>query len=364
MIREAKDDPQAQKSYLNLLRGWFKNSNFTPKAVAAAYMTGILPIKKDGSQSAISDFDEYSILNPGIFTEYTGFLEREVRDLCAEHDMDYQEVKDWYDGYDFSHGGALYNPYSVMNAIRNRKCRSYWGRTSAAEAFTDYINMDFHGLQEIVARLIAGEDIPVNTSRFQNDLERFKSKDDVLTLLIHLGYLTYDDTNGTAHIPNAEVREEFKNFLNDAEFSGHWLKLIRRSQKLLNDTIAGNESAVAEAIEEIRSEQYAPQYYNKEQDLRAIIKYAYFAAYGQYVKIAEMPYGKGIADVVFVPEPFSRLPAMMIELKWNKTSGDAVSQMKEKKYASVLKPFAGNVLLVGINYDEKSGKHTCAIERA
>ena len=363
LIREAKDDETAQKIYLDLLREWFKNGNFTPKVVAAAYMTGILPIKKDGRQSAVSEFDEFTMLDPFDFAEYVGFTEKEVMDRCTEKDMDYEEVKAWYDGYEFPAVGSVYNPYSVMNALRTGKCRSYWRKTSAAESLKNYINMDFEGLQATVARLIAGERIPVNADSFQNDFETFESADDVLTLLIHLGYLTYDEEEQAVQIPNEEVRIEFRQFLSQKRVNTGWIKLIRRSQKLLDDTIAGNGEAVAAALEEIREEQYAPQFYNNEQALRAVVKYAYFAAFGQYVKVEEMPSGKGIADVVFIPASLSRLPAMVIELKWNKTSGGAIAQIKNRKYTAALEPFAGNILLAGINYDEKSKAHTCKIER-
>lgn len=364
MIREAKDDEDAQQVYLNLLRGWFKNGTFTPKAVAAAYMTGILPIKKDGKQSAISEFDEFTMLDPFDFAEYVGFTEKEVLDRCAQKGMDYEEIKTWYDGYDFPAVGAIYNPYSVMNTLRTGKCRSYWRKTSVAESLRNYINMDFEGLQSTVARLIAGEKIPVDVDGFQNDFETFESSDDVLTLLVHLGYLTYHEEEQVVQIPNEEVRIEFRQFLTQKRMNTGWITLIRRSQKLLNDTITGNSEAVAAALKEIREEQYAPQFYNNEQALRAVIKYAYFAAFGQYVKIEEMPSGKGIADVVFIPASLSRLPAMIIELKWNKTSDGAAAQIRNRKYTASLKPFAGNILLVGINYDEKTGEHTCAIERA
>lgn len=93
VIREAKHDTGAQETYLNLLRGWFKNNNFTPEAVAAAYMTGILPIRKDGSQSAISDFEEYTAIKPRQFAEYAGFTENEVRDLCEKHAASFENMK-------------------------------------------------------------------------------------------------------------------------------------------------------------------------------------------------------------------------------------------------------------------------------
>ncbi len=362
MIREAKDD--AQDAYLNLLRGWFKNTNFTPRVVAAAYMTGILPIKKDGSQSAISEFDESSMLDTLEFAEFVGFTEEEVLERTKNTKVSFEEIKAWYDGYDLPSVGSVYNPYSVMKAIKTGKCQSYWKKTSTTKALKNFINMDFEGLQEMIARLIAGEKLSVNVDTFQNDFESFESADDVLTLLIHLGYLTYHEEEKTVQIPNEEVRLEFNQFLAQKKVNKGWVTLIKRSQKLLEDTITGDTESVAIALDEIREEQYAPQFYNNEQSLRAVIKYAYLATVGQYIKVEEMPSGKGIADVVFIPMPVSRQPALIVELKWNKTSGGAIQQIKDKKYAAVLKPYADNLLLVGINYDEKTGKHTCLIEKA
>ena len=364
VIREGKDDADAQTAYLNLLRGWFKNTNFTPKVVQAAYMTGILPIKKDGSQSAISEFDEFSMLDPLDFASFVGFTEEEVRERCADKGLPFEEVKAWYDGYDFPSVGAIYNPYSVMKALKAGKCRSYWRKTSAAESLKNYINMDFDGLQETIARLIAGEAVSVNVDNFQNDFESFESADDLLTLLIHLGYLTYHEEAGTVQIPNEEVRIEFRQFLSQKNINPGWTALIRRSQKLLEDTIAGDSDAVAAALDEIRGENYAPRFYNNEQALRAVIKYAYLVAAGRYVRVDEMPSGKGLADVVYLPAALSGLPAMVVELKWNKSAGGAITQIKEKRYTAALKPYEGNLLLVGVNYDEASGKHSCLIEKA
>ena len=221
IIREARGDGDARKSYLGLLRGWFKNNNFTPEAVAAAYMTGILPIKKDGSQSAISDFEEYSMLAPGRFDEYVGFTEAEVMTLCEEKGVNFRRMKKWYDGYVVGNTRSVYNPYSVMQAAGSGSFKSYWKTTSAAEALMAYMEMDQEGLQDDMARLVAGESVTVDADSFQNDMETFTCKDDVLTLLVHLGYLTYEEvsdsydddddlTVGIARIPNEEIRTEFE----------------------------------------------------------------------------------------------------------------------------------------------------------
>ena len=363
VIREATNDEVAQTSYLNLLRAWFENISFTAKVVAAAYMTGILPIKKDGSQSAISDFREYPVLYPDGFAEYTGFTEDEVKKLCEEYQADFTEIKAWYDGYDFPECGAVYNPYSVMQALQNHKCRSYWQKTSASESLMTYINMDFDGLQETIGRLIAGEEIELNVETFENDFETFTSRDDVLTLLTHLGYLAYDEDEKTVRIPNEEIRIEFRQLISGTDTNKKWSELIRKSQKLLEDTISGNETAVETAIAQIRDSEYAPTFYNDEQALRYVVKFAYIAAMDQYMKIEELPSGHGIADVAYLPKKRSRLPAMVIELKWNKTSEGAIAQMKDRNYPAVLKAYGGDVILVEINYSEKTNRHTCRIER-
>ena len=363
LLREAKGDAEAWSAYLNLLRGWFKNNNFTPKVVAAAYMTGILPIKKDGSQSAISDFIEYPILDPDGFAKFTGFTQGEVERLCESHGMSFEDAKSWYDGYDFPDVGAIYNPYSVTLAMLKKKFGSYWQKTSAAESLMIYINMDFEGLQETISRLISGEEIEVNTDFFENDFETFKSRDDVLTLLIHLGYLAWHEEDGTVRIPNEEVRIEFRKILKSGNMNPKWMELLGRSQKLLEDTIAGNGEAVAKSIEALRDTQYAPTFYNNEQALRYVIKFAYISAIDQYMKVEELPSGKGIADVVYLPKKKSQLPALVVELKWNRSPEGAIRQMKERNYPAVLKSYEGEIVLVGINYDAKKKEHSCVIER-
>ncbi len=360
VIREAKNDNEAQKIYLNLLRSWFKNSSFTPRVVAGAYMTGILPIKKDGSQSAISDFKEFTILYPGPFTPYTGFTEEEVSELCKSSGMDFLQMKQWYDGYHFDKVGSVYNPYSVMEAIATGDCESHWQKTSAAESLVSYINMDWEGLQAEVVKLMTGEELAVNVRSFMNDFESFHSKDDVITLLIHLGYLAYDKNEKTVRIPNEEVRLEFRDILKNPKRT-KLAELVSRSEKLLEDTLAGNEKEVASAIEKVRETNYAPQYYNNEQALRYAVKFAYIVCVDRFLKIEELPSGKGMADIVFVPNKNTAYPAMIIELKWNKTADQATEQIDAKKYATVLEGYAGDIVKVGISYDVGSKIHDCKI---
>jgi hypothetical protein len=333
-------------------------------------MTGILPIKKDGSQSAISDFEEYSVLEPGDFAGYVGFTEEEVKRICEEKNKDFEKMKFWYDGYTFGEKHSIYNPYSVMHAAGSGKFRSYWKKTSAAETLMTYIDMDQDGLQDTIARLIAGESVVVDTDSFQNDVESFACKDDVLTLLTHLGYLTYeeepesydgDEVTGLVRIPNEEVRSEFDKILRKAKHRS-LIELVRKSDQLLKDTLEGKSEAIAKAIADVHDSEYAPTYYSNEQSLRYVVKMAYISCVDQYAKVEELPSGHGLADVVFLPKRRSTYPAMIVELKWNQEAEGAVKQIKERNYPKVLTNYGGRIVLVGINYDEETKNHTCVIE--
>ena len=204
IFREYITDKKAQEKYLDFLRDLLKDKGY----VALAYMTGILPIKKYGTHSALNMFDEFSMIDPGPLAEYVGFTE-EVSELCERYGMDMQELKSWYDGYSFEGAPSIYSPRSVVSCMRFGKFGNYWNQTETFEALKMYIDMNFEGLRDDVLSMIAGESVPVNTGSFTNDMATFHTEDDVLTLLIHLGYLAYDYDNKTVKIPNNEVRAEY-----------------------------------------------------------------------------------------------------------------------------------------------------------
>lgn len=202
IFREYKTDKQAQERYLDFLRNLIKDKAY----IHLAYMTGILPIKKYGTHSALNMFDEFSMLDPGPLAAYVGFTEEEVQKLCERYQMDMTEVKSWYDGYSFEQEPSVYSPRSVVNCMRFRKIGNYWNQTETFEALQMYIDMNFDGLRDDVLSMLAGEHVPINTGSFTNDMTTFRTEDDVLTLLIHLGYLGYDAENRCIFIPNNEVR--------------------------------------------------------------------------------------------------------------------------------------------------------------
>ena len=210
LFREAREETDLQKEYLQLLRGLFKSSQ-TDKMIEAAYMTGILPIKKYGTQSALTDFREYTMIRPQMLAKYVGFTEEEDRGLCDRYDVEFEEMKKWYDGYAFSKVKSVYSPNSVMQAVINEEFGDYWTETETYESLKHYIGLNEDGLKDAIIAMLGGGHCKINTRTFQNDLSNIKSKDDVLTLLIHLGYLAYDEKEKEVYIPNQEVADEFKN---------------------------------------------------------------------------------------------------------------------------------------------------------
>lgn len=361
LFREAKENDALQREYIQLLRGLFKSS-LTDGMIEAAYMTGILPIKKYGTQSAMTDFREYTMTSPKKLAKYTGFTEEEVKELCVTYHMDFAEMKKWYDGYSFHGAESIYNPNAIIQVIQNGEFGTYWTETETYESLKVYIDMDLDGLKQAIAAMIGGGCHPIDIRTFQNDMMSINSKDDVLTLLVHLGYLAYDIAAQTVYIPNEEVRQEF---IRAVKYGKHReiAELIIASDKLLQDTLAMNAELVAEGIEKAHSSLAAPTFYNNEQALRSVIRFAYIGCIGEYGEIQELPSGIGYADVVYLPKKSSLLPAMIIELKWNKSAEGAIKQIKERKYPQVLERFESEILLVGINYDEKTKRHECAIEK-
>lgn len=364
-VREAAGRPDLQRKYLEFLRSLFKNSGMTSKIFAAAYMTGILPIKKDGSQSAISDFWEYSMVKPRQFGKYVGFTEEEVRKLCDDYDSNFEKMKYWYDGYSFRNLASVYNPNSVIKAIRNDDFDSYWTQTSAAESLMGYISLDFDGLGRTITELLGGVETKVDTLGFANDLVTFRDRDDVLTLLIHLGYLTYDEETQKVHIPNQEIRQEFNRAVRQVK-RDDTIRRVRESQQLIADTVHGDEEAVARQLEKIHEEE-SPLYYNNEQALRSVIKRAYFGYGDEYMMFEELPAGSGYADIVYLPKKDSILPLLVVELKWNQSAEGAIEQILDRRYPEAVRNYGGEILLVGISYSKEApaGKrrHQCRIER-
>lgn len=358
IFREIKYDVASQTFYLDFLRNLLKDKAY----VALAYMTGILPIKKYGSHSALNMFDEYSMLDPGNLAEYVGFTQKDVRFLCQKYNMDLAELQHWYDGYRFDQNIHIYSPCSVVRAMLTRRYNNYWNQTETFEALRDYIVMNFDGLKDTIIELLSGEQKKINPGTFSNDMTTFTSADDVFTLLVHLGYLGYDFQTQQIFIPNSEVETEFINAIKNAGWD-EVIQAINHSEHLLQATWNMNEEIVATEIERVHLEMSSLTY-NNENALSCTISLAYYSARRYYTTIREYPTGKGFADIVFLPRKNCLdKPAMIIELKWNIDTESAITQIKEKKYVHALQEYSGNLLLIGINYDKKKKEHHCKIEK-
>ena len=361
LFREDKNNEKLQKEYISLLRGLFKG---TPSGafIKLAYITGILPIKKYGTQSALNNFREHTMVSPRQMAEYIGFTEMEVKSLCKEHDMSFEEMQRWYDGYFFEKTGHVYSPNSVIEAVDSREFGNYWSRTETYESLMVYIAMDFDGLRQLIVDMLSGQRCMVDVESFQNDLTSFNSADDVMTLLIHMGYLAYDNKTKEVFIPNEEVRSVYLRAIKNDGWN-EVMKAINASEALLKATLAMDERAVAQMIQEVHMQNSSSIVYNNEISLSSVIALAYYSACKDYVIIREMPAGDGFSDMVFLPKCVSLKPALVLDLKWDKTAEGAINQIKNKKYVSALKEYKGNILLVGINYEKKSKKHQCKIEK-
>lgn len=357
IFREFRQDKEAQEKYLDFLRDLLKDK----ACIHLAYLTGILPIKKYGTHSALNMFDEFSMLNPGPLASYVGFTEEEVKTLCIQYKMDIEEVKTWYDGYSFLSEPSVYSPRSVVNSMLFGKIENYWNQTETFEALQAYIDMNFEGLKDDVLSMIAGECVPVNTGSFTNDMTTFRTEDDVLTLLIHLGYLAYDSDNKTVKIPNNEVRNEYVNSVSASDW-GEVSKALKESADILQAIWQGRTKQVAEGIRQAHFETSHIQY-NDENALSYTISLALYAARNFYTVHRELAGGKGFADLVFVPrKKFQEKPALVVELKWDKMVEGAINQIKKKEYCQSLEEYKGNILLVGVNYNKKTKVHECMIE--
>lgn len=355
IFREYSKNKEAQNRYLDFLRNLLKDKPY----VKLAYMTGILPIKKYGIHSALNMFEEISMIEPELLAEFMGFTENEVKDLCSLYNVSYEEMREWYDGYYMTDCLSTFSPRSVVASIDRKKFGNYWTSMETYEALRVYIDMNYDGLKDDVVKLLAGEEVYLNTNKFQNDMTTFKSKDDVLKLLIHLGYLGYNSSNQTCYIPNKEVTSSFVASVEDPSWN-ETTKALLNSRELLEATWNQDEKKVAKYIEEAHLDTSILTY-NNENALSYTISIAYMYARNYYTIVREMPSRKGYADMILIPKDDK--PAMIIELKWNQDVETAITQIKEKKYPKLLEEYKDNLLIVGITYDKKTKKHICRIEK-
>lgn len=353
IIRDEANNKKVQEEYINFLRAMFKGVEPT-KYIGIAYLTGILPIKKLKTQLALNNFKQYTMLTPGPLAEYIGFTEEEVKKLCDRYGQDFYKVKRWYDGYKLGRY-HIYNPNAVVSLMIEGEFRSYWSETGSYRIIVPLINMDFDGLKSAVIEMLAGGSVEIDVTSFQNDTVNFEDKDDILTYLIHLGYLAYNQKREMAFVPNEEIREELFRAIKKKKWN-EFIEFQQKSLELLEATLELDSVRVAAEIEEIHTNYASAIQYNDENSLSSVLSIAYLGAMQYYFKpVRELPTGKGFADFIFIPKPehINNYPAIVVELKWDKKAETAIKQIKDKNYPDVVKQYTGDILLVGISYEKK-----------
>ena len=361
ICREFKSGTTAMDNYVNWLRRMFKEVNAN-NVFAAVYMTGILPIKKYKTESALNNFIEYSMVEPVNLAPFFGFTKDEVKALSKKFGMDFDDLEKWYDGYQIGDEHSMFNPNSVIQALYARRCRGFWASTGAFDAVANYINMNFDGLKDDIIQMLAGGRCKVNPTKFQNDMSIVTSRDDVLTVLVHLGYLSYDWQRSECYIPNREVAGEMVNAIETNNWE-HVVNALQTSECLLQATLDGDADAVAKGIEAAHDENTSILSYNDENSLACVLSIAYYYAKNDYVMHRELASGKGFADIVLIPRKNVDSPAIVLELKVNKDADSAISQILRKDYPAKVREYSNRLLLVGINYDRNTKQHSCCIEK-
>ena len=363
VFREYPNNSTLQENYIDLLRALFKGAG--ERFVELVYMTGILPIAKYNTQSALNNFSEYTILNPGKFAKYYGFTEDEVKTLCERYKLDFETAKFWYDGYKVGEY-ELYNPNSIIELINHGTYKSYWSATAAYDIVKEAINLNFEGLKDDIIKLCSGTSIRIYDIESFNTAEKnFPNKDSIYVYLVHLGYLGYNDEESTIYVPNEETRRELLHSVRD----NHWPQYegaLKLSEQVVLATENKDTETVANLLAKVHEDKVPVLEYNSESALRYVVLIAYLAAEKDYLApLNEFPTGKGFADIVYLPKKVSKKgkPALIIELKKDASAKIALEQIKERDYVSRVKEYTDNMLLIGINYDSKSKQHSCIIEK-
>ncbi len=339
--------------YLEFLKDLLKDQPY----VELAYMTGVLPITKYSSGSELNMFREYSFIDDPKFSQYFGFTETEVRELCKKFSsVSFEEIKDWYDGYYTYDGKSLFNPRSVSSALDEGVCRNYWTETGPMNEIADCIQYNADAVRDDIIRMVEGGIIRIKL-RVCNPLEQLNTREEILSAMAVFGFLTYWD--GLLKIPNRELMEKFGDVLTGESF-GEVKKIVDRSREMLEATLNKDTKKVAEILEFVHDLEIPILQYHDENSLACVVTLCYLYARDFYKIEREKKSGKGYCDFIFYPLKKGD-PGIILELKYNSSCSQALKQIKEKNYIQELKD-CREVLLVGINYSGKKKCHQCKIE--
>lgn len=344
-----------KEQYLNFWEGLLKGQPY----VELAYMTGVLPIAKYSSGSALNMFVEYSFISDPCFSTYFGFTEDEVRALCEKHSVpSYEEIAYWYNGYYTNSGERLFNPRSVNNALCDGACRSYWTETGPMNEIEECIRHNVDAVRDDIVRLTAGIPVKIKLNGYSASDQRLTDRNEILSAMVVYGFLSYH--NQTLRIPNHELMEKFNQTLGKKTM-GEVASIVNRSREILEATLHCDADTVASILEDVHDREIPFFKYNDENSLSCVVTLCYLYARDLYRIKREEKSGKGFCDYLFIPLDPSD-PAIILELKYGKSAGEAIEQIKRKNYIQQVDTYS-EILLVGINYDKHAEKHhQCIIE--
>lgn len=371
IYREYREDTALQKKFIDLLRSLFKSDD-GQACFHLAYLTGILPIKKYNSQSALNNFKEYNMLSPEPYEKYFGFTEDEITEIVKSPycSLTHEDLKTWYEGYKLNKVD-IYNPNSVASAVSDKKCKSYWSGTSSNKEVVRLINMNFDGIKNDILNLIAGAKIMFDYETFQNDMVSIENKDQLFSLLVCLGYLGCEEkgdgsTCRLAYVPNREIRSALSSIVRKQSWYTS-SSIIERSETLFGAIASMDAERTAKIVQEIHnSPNVSLLRYNSEEALVfCVIAGLMWRTEYDYESYRELQSGKGAIDLVYVPRWSDDLPIMLIEFKRDASAEEALEQIKAKDYPSRYceSECTNDILMIGLSYNSKTKEHQCVIEK-
>ena len=316
-----------QKDFLEFLRNLLKDKPY----VALCYMTGVLPIKKYSEGSALNMFREYTMLNDRVYSDYFGFTVEEVKDLCKRNGkMSFDEITEWYNGYLDCYGNSLYNPRSVVSALNDNYCQSYWTNTGRMDEVLFYLKYNIAEVRDDVIEMVSGNivDIVID-EEFRAGQDAPETREEIYSAMIVYGFLSYYD--GTIRIPNKELMKEFEKALKDKSF-GEVMTMVKNSEKMLKATLNKDTKTMEKIINDIHNSEIPILQYNDENSLSCVITLAYLYARNKYRIEREEKTGKGYADFMFHPRRKNDT-AFILELKKDSSPEVAMKQIIEKEYS-------------------------------
>ena len=316
-----------------------KDNNYLQMGV----LTGIIRVIKAGIFSDLNNLSTYTILSDD-YTDSYGLTEEEVEKSLKDYGIEAEisNVKDWYDGYKFG-DSEVYNPWSILNFLQDKKLRAYWVDTSGNDLINNVLKMRNKNIITALERLFNGEGLRQNISG-TSDLSKILSDDEIWELLLFSGYLTVEkkinQDNYILRLPNKEVKSLFrKTFIETYIARGSKLSFLMES--LIENKIEDYEENLQEIL--LTSVSYNDTKKGNEAFYHGLIMGMGLYLEGEYITKSNIESGLGRYDFLIEPKNKSKRAFIMefkstdnIE-KLEEVSKEALKQIEDKKYDISLK---------------------------